>query len=326
MTDSTTPSSSSSSTEQPRRVYLDHAASSFPKPPEVLSAVAFALAQGGGNPGRGAHGFALDAARSVTEARAAVARLLGVANADDLAFQPGCTAAMNLALRGLLGPGDRVVVSSMEHNAVVRPLHALARERGIELVVAEADETGVLDPDQVEALVKAAPTRALVVQHASNVSGTIQPVADLADIAHDAGALMLVDGAQAGGHLDVDLTALGVDAWACSGHKGLLGVQGTGVLFLSPQVDPEPLVLGGTGSESESAEMPAGRPERYEAGTAPVAGIAGLGAAARLLAASGDALRAEERRLARALHEGLAELGFRVLGPGAAEPRVPVVA
>ncbi len=307
-----------------RRVYLDHAASSYPKPPEVTAAVASALTDGGGNPGRGAHSFALDSSRRVTEARAAVARLLGVPDAEDLSFQPGCTAAMNLALNGLLHPGDRVVVSSMEHNAVVRPLHALA-QRGVEVVVAEADDTGVLDPDQVESLAKAAPTRALVVQHASNVSGTIQPIADLADIAHAARALMIVDGAQAGGHLAVDLGSLGADAWACSGHKGLLGVQGTGVLYLAPGVDAVPLVVGGTGSESESPQMPLERPDLYEAGTANVPGIAGLGAAARLLAEQGDALRAEERRLARMLYEGLAELGFRVLGPGAAEPRVPVV-
>ncbi len=207
---------------------------------------------------------------------------------------------------------------------MVRPLHALAA-RGVEVVVADADDTGVLDPDAVESLVRQAPTRALVVQHASNVSGTIQPITDLADIAHAAGALMIVDGAQAGGHLDVDLASLGADVWACSGHKGLLGVQGTGVLYLAPGVDASPLVVGGTGSQSESPEMPAHRPDRYEAGTVNVPGIAGLGAAAHVLAAQGDALRAEERRLARRLHEGLSALGFRVLGPGAAEPRVPVV-
>lgn len=308
-----------------RRVYLDHAATSWPKPPEVTSALASALIDGGGNPGRGAHGFALDAARRVTESRASIARLLGVADPDNIAFQPGCTAALNLALFGLIRPGDRVVVSSMEHNSVVRPLHRLG-EMGVEVVIAEADDvTGALDPDLVEPLVHAAPTRALIVQQASNVSGTIQPIADLADIAHDSGALMIVDGAQAGGHLPIELGWLGADVWTCSGHKGLLGMQGTGVIYLAPGVEAVPLVVGGTGSESESAAMPTARPDLYEAGTVNVPGIAALGAAAHVLAAQGDALRAEEQRLARMLHEGLSELGLRVLGPGAAEPRVPVV-
>jgi len=234
---------------------------------------------------------------------------------------------MNLVLRGLLSPGDRVVACSMEHNAVARPLHALAA-LGVELVVVEADETGTIDPDEVEAAVAASPTRAVVCQHASNLTGAIQPVADLADIAHSHGALMLVDGAQAGGHLEIDLSTLGADAWACSGHKGLLGPQGIGVLYLSPEVNPDPLVLGGTGGgSSEDEGAPSARPDRYEAGTPNTPGIAGLGAAARYLSVHADEQRIAERRLARRLHEGILRLdGFRVLGPEPAEVRVPVLA
>jgi selenocysteine lyase/cysteine desulfurase len=175
--------------------------------------------------------------------------------------------------------------------------------------------------------VAAAPTRAVVCQHAGNVSGAIQPVRQLADIAHAHGALMLVDGAQAGGHLEVDLGTLGVDAWACSGHKGLLGPQGVGVLYLAPDCEPSELVVGGTGAgESEDPIGPSSRPDRYEAGTANVPGILGLGASARWLAAHGTTQRDDEARLTRRLLDGLATLpGYRLIGPGSDAPRVPVV-
>lgn len=314
-------------TSAPRRtVYLDHAASSWPKPPEVISAVEGALRDLGGNPGRGAYRMALDAARSIHSARKDLAALLGVPDSHNLLFQPGCTQAMNLVLFGLIAPGDRVVACPTEHNAVARPLNLLAA-RGVEVVLAESDEFGHVDLDSVEALVGAAPTRAVVCQHAGNVSGAIQPVADLADIAHEGDALLLVDGAQAGGHLEVDLGTLGADAWACSGHKGLLGPQGTGVLYLAPECEPAELVVGGTGSgESESPLQPRVRPDRYEAGTPNTPGIAGLGAAARWLAENAEAQRVHEAALTDALVRGIANIeGFRVLGPPVGAPRIPVV-
>lgn len=307
-------------------VYLDHGATSWPKPVEVVSAVTDALTVYGGNPGRGAYRLAMATTRLIHESRRDIAALLGVPDSRDLLFQPGCTEAMNLILRGLLTPGDRVVACSMEHNAVARPLYAMA-QAGIDLVVIQADETGTIDTDEVERAVAAAPTRAVVCQHASNITGAIQPVADLADIAHAHDALMLVDGAQAGGHVDVDLGTLGADAWACSGHKGLLGPQGIGVLYLAPTVDPTPLVLGGTGGgSSEETGAPSMRPERYEAGTQNTPGIAGLGAAAQFLRAHAVEQRDIERGLVRDFHEGVLAIGgFRVLGPEPRVPRVPIV-
>jgi cysteine desulfurase family protein len=307
-------------------VYLDHAATSWPKLPEVVSAVERALVELGGNPGRGGYAMAIDAARAVHATRRDVAALLGVADARNVVFQPSCTQAMNLVLFGLIAPGDRVVACPSEHNAVARPLNVLA-SRGVEVVIAKADDAGHVDPDAVEALVAAAPTRAVVCQHASNVTGTIQPVADLADIAHERGALMLVDGAQAGGHVPVDLATLGADAWACSGHKGLLGPQGIGVLYLAPGCEPAELIVGGTGQgESEHPIGPRVRPDRYEVGTPNVPGIVGLGAAARWLAENADAQRGREDALTRRLHEGITAIGgFRVLGPALGEPRIPVV-
>lgn len=271
------------------------------------------------------HSLGLVASRLVFDARSMCADFLGVTDARDLAFVSGCTEGMNLLLKGMLRPGDRVVVSSMEHNAVTRPLRRLQGE-GVTVEVVEADNAGLVDADAVEAVVAAAPTRAVVCQHASNVSGTIQPLGDLADIAHAAGAVMLADGAQGGGHLRVDLAALGVDGYAVSGHKALLGPQGVGLVYVSPGIDPPGLIEGGTGGgSSESPEHPTQRPERYEAGTPNTPGIAGLAAAVAFLVPRADEVRAEERRLARVLHEGLLGLGFRVLGPEPDEPRVPIV-
>ncbi|MDI6711936.1 MAG: aminotransferase class V-fold PLP-dependent enzyme [Anaerosomatales bacterium] len=306
-------------------IYLDHAATSWPKPPEVLDAMARALGPAGGNPHRSAHRLALEAARLVLEARSTVAAFLGVRDPRDLLFVPGCTFGLNMVLKGLLAPGDRVVVSSVEHNAVARPLAALAAS-GVEVVQMPVDEAGRVDLDAAEELVAEAPTRAVVCQHASNVTGAIQPVADLADIAHEHGAVLVADGAQAAGHLKVDLAELGADAYVASGHKGLLGPQGIGVVYLSPGLEVRELVQGGSGGDSGALSMPVVRPDRYEAGTPPVPAIAGLAAGVAVLGREADELFEQEQRIARRLLEGLAAIpGMRVLGPVLGEERAPVV-
>lgn len=306
-------------------IYLDHAATSWPKPPEVLDAIAYALGPAGGNPHRSAHRLALAAARLVLESRSTVARFLGVQDPRDLLFVPSCTFGLNMALKGLLAPGDRVVVSSVEHNAVVRPL-AVLEASGVEVVRMPVDEAGRVDLEATEALVAAASTKAVVCQHASNVTGAIQPVGDLADIAHEHEAVLVVDGAQAAGHLKVDLSALGADVYVASGHKGLLGPQGVGVVYLAPGIAVRELVQGGSGGDSGSLSMPTARPDRYEAGTAPLPAIAGLAAAVGVLAREGDELVAEEQRLVQRLVAGLAVIpGVRVLGPAPGEERAPVV-
>jgi cysteine desulfurase family protein len=309
----------------PPAVYLDNAATSWPKPPEVLDAMRSLMETAGANPGRGTYGMAMAASRIVFEARRDCAALLGVPDPKDLLFTSGCTESCNLMLKGLLSPGDRVVVSSMEHNAVTRPLHVLAR-RGVRVDVVDADATGLVDADAIERALAAAPTRAVVCQQASNVTGTVQPIGDIADIAHAAGALLLVDGAQGAGHLEVDLPALGADAYACSGHKALLGPQGIGLLYLKPGLEVEPLLEGGTGGSSSGDQVqPSERPDRYESGTPNTPGIAGLGAAARLLMERGAGIRATEARLDRRLREGLLETPHvTLLGPAPGEESVPV--
>lgn len=305
--------------------YFDHAATSWPKPPEVLAAVTYALTEAGGNPGRSAHTLALAAARTIASARGSVARLLHVPDERDLIFTSGCTTGLNMVLKGALKPGDRVVVSSVEHNAVVRPLAMLA-EAGVDVVRVRADAEGRMDADDVERAVAEAPTRMVVCQHASNLTGAIQPVGDLADIAHDHGAVLVVDGAQGAGHLPVDLGALGADAYVAPAHKALLGPQGVGILYLAPTFTPDELLQGGSGGRSEEVRQPDIRPDRYEAGTCNTPGIAGAGAAAEFLIVNGDEIRATEKDLTRRLHEGLAAVpGMRVLGPPPGVPRVPVL-
>lgn len=310
---------------EPRRiVYFDHAATSWPKPPGVAEAMVEAMSAAGGNPGRGAHTLAIAAGRTIAHARGELAGLLGVPDERGLAFVSGCTAALNLVLKGALKRGDRVVIVSAEHNAVVRPLFTLI-SRGVKVARVPVDPEGHVDAEEVERAVASAPTRMVICQHASNVTGAIQPIADLADIAHEHGAVMVADGAQAAGHLPVDCAALGVDAYAVAGHKGLLGPQGIGALYLAPGFDPVELLQGGGGS-SLQVMQPEERPDRYEAGTPSTPAIAGLGAAAAFVRAEGPALMRRESGLTRRLHEGLLEIdGLRVLGPALGVPRVPVV-
>jgi len=305
--------------------YFDHAATSWPKPSGVIEAMAHAMTHAGGNPGRGAHSLALAASRTILESRDVCARYLGVHDSRDLAFMPSCTVGMNLALKGLLKPGDRVIVSSMEHNAVARPLNVLAAQ-GVRIDTVLADITGLVDLGEVERMLAHSPARAVICQHASNLSGSIQPVADLVDIAHAAGALMIVDGAQAAGHLKIDLGTLGADVYTAAGHKGLLGPQGVGLLYLAPGVEPVELVQGGGGGPSDEPFQPQLRPDRYEAGTGNLPGVAGLGAAVSFLAAHENEIFVAEQALTQRLLEGLEAIdGLRVLGPMTGEPRVPVV-
>lgn len=306
-------------------IYLDNGATSWPKPDVVGAAMVHAL-DFGGNPGRGAHTMALATSRAIFEERRRIASFLGVSDPRNLLFQPGATQASNLVLRGFLRPGDRVIVCSTEHNSVTRPLHHLAQS-GVIVDVAPVDDWGIVDVESVEGLLSERPTAAIVCQHASNLSGAIQPIADLADIARGAGARLIVDGAQAGGHIPVDLDKLGVDAWCCSGHKGLLGPQGIGVLYLRPGFDVEPLIFGGTGSGGPDAtEQPYLRPDSYEAGTQALPLILGLGAAIGVLTEKGVEFQRHEQSLARRLHEGLLSIPtISVLGPVPGAPRVPLV-
>jgi len=260
-----------------RGIYLDHGATSFPKAPGVADAVRRFLLEEAGNPGRGGHRLTVAASRALEQARQLLADLLG-ADPERTLLGPGATFWINTVLSSWLAPGDRVLVSALEHNAVMRPLRRLEARLGLEIAVAEgAPATGVPSAEEMARLAAASPTRLVVLCHASNVSGAVLPVADIA--AAVAPVPVLVDGAQTAGSLPIDFPGLGAAAFACSGHKGLLGPAGVGVLLLADGIEVEPLVCGGTGSRSESEEMPEWLPDRLEAGTPNGPGIAGLGAA-----------------------------------------------
>jgi cysteine desulfurase family protein len=295
--------------------YFDAAATSRPKSEAVVAAVAAALRLGA-SPGRSAYGPALEASRLIADARDDLASCLGVADSTRVAFTSNCTEAINLVLHGLLAGGGRVVVSAVEHNAVMRPLDHLARSAGVEVVRVAADAAGRCDPAGFAAAV--APGTALVVcTHASNVTGAIQPVAEIGAIAHRAGARMLVDAAQTAGCLPIAFDDLPADYLAFSGHKGLGGPQGVGGLLLAEGAPLPPLIRGGTGSRSQEEEQPEFLPDRLEAGTPNTPGIAGLGAAVRLLRAGDPAVaRAKVVALLALLLDGLRRLpGVRVHGP-----------
>lgn len=304
-------------------IYLDSAATSWPKPRLVISATARAMAECG-NPGRGGHPLSLAAGRAVLDAREAVAALLGAGDPASIAFTRNCTEAINLVIHGVLRPGDRVVVSPLEHNAVMRPLRLLERE-GVHLTVLPAAPDGTVDLDAARrALVGA---RLMIVCHGSNVLGTLQPIAALGELARQAGVLFLVDAAQTAGAVPLHLDSLPVDFVAFPGHKGLLGPQGTGGLYIRPGRVLPPLLAGGTGSLSELEEMPEFAPDRYEAGTPNVPGLAGLAAAASFLSAVGvAAVREQEEELTARFCEGVAGLArVRVLGPASPERRAGLV-
>ena len=296
-------------------IYLDYAATSYPKAPGVAEAMSRALTEAGGNPGRSGHALAVAAQAVVNDTRRRLATLLGAADPQRIVFTANTTAAINQALFGLLRPGDRVITSSTEHNAMVRPLAALA-ERGVlvEHIAARAD--GSIDLDELTRALKAAPTRLVAMAHASNVTGTILPAQEAAQLAHEQGALFLLDAAQTAGVLPLDLRLIAADLLALPGHKGLLGPPGTGALYVAPGVELLPLIYGGTGIRSEDERMPNELPERLEAGTLNTVGLAGLGAALSYLAEHGVAkVRAHEMELTARLLAGLGEIpGLRVHG------------
>lgn len=305
-------------------IYLDNAATSWPKPEASIEAVALALREGG-SPGRATHSPALKAARSVKATREALARLFGAPGGDRIVLGPNATWAINLALKGVLKPGDHVVCGSMEHNAVARPLRAL-EGRGIAVTKARTSPVHGLLPGELLAALTPA-TRLVVTAHASNVSGTISPIAELGRLCRERGILFLVDAAQGAGSLPIDIASMSIDLLAFPGHKGLLGPQGTGGLYIAPGLVLDSLIEGGTGTESRSLEQPVSCPERYESGTANGPGIAGLGAAVRFLLDQGvEAVGLREAALCERLHSGLLRIpGVKVYGPGPGLPRASVL-
>lgn len=305
-------------------IYLDNAATSHPKPEAVYRAVDAAL-RAGGSPGRGGHSLALAAGRQVLRAREAAAKLFGLSDPARVIFTASATDSLNLALKGLLKPGDHVITTRAEHNALKRPLAAL-EARGISVTWLPVSERGLLDPAQVRAALRPS-TRLIVTHHGSNVSGALQPIAELGEIARRAGVFLLVDAAQTAGVHPIHMAQMGIHLLAAAGHKGLLGPQGTGLLLVDPAVDLTPIREGGTGANSAQIAQPAIFPDGFESGTLNVPGIAGLAAGmAFVMEVTPEEIRRREQELAEALLAGLRRLpGVKVYGPEHAGQRTAVV-
>lgn len=305
-------------------IYLDNAATTLHKPLQVEQAMLDAL-RTAGNPGRGAHEPTLHASRLVYAARCAVAKLLNAPDPSCIAFTANATQALNTALGGLFRPGDHIITTVCEHNSVLRPLYRL-RENGMSLSFTTADEKGRLQYDQWEGFLRPE-TRALVVTGASNVTGNGTDLARAAEFAHRHGLLLIVDAAQTAGELPLNVQVLGIDVLCFTGHKALLGPQGTGGLYVRPGLSVRPLVVGGSGVHSFDEQHPAQMPTALEAGTLNVPGLAGLCAGVEWILAQGvETLARREQALTVLFYERIRDLpNVKIYGDPEMTPRAPIV-
>lgn len=311
-----------------RRIYLDNAATSFPKPESVYAAMDDYNRRNGAAIGRGAYRSAVEATAVVQRCRKKIADLLGAEGPERIVFTFNGTDSLNLALHGILSRGDHVITSVMEHNSVARPLSDLRTKLGVEVTRIGADATGMIDAAEIKRALRPN-TKLIALIHASNVTGTIQPVAEAGKIAREAGVLFLVDAAQTAGHLPINLRESPVDLLACPGHKGLMGPLGTGVLYLRAGVEKRLASWrqGGTGTRSEDDVQPESLPDKYESGNHNAPGLAGLEAAVSWLLARGVAsIHQHEQALVHELQDGLSGVsGLCVYGPESLHDRVGVV-
>jgi cysteine desulfurase / selenocysteine lyase len=312
----------------PRPVYLDNAATSWPKPPTVATAMVHYLNEIGANPGRSGHSFSIEAGRLVASAREAVAELFHAEDPLRVVFGANVTEALNLALFGLLERGDHVITSSIEHNAMMRPLRHLERE-GVTVTTVVCRPDGTLDPLKVQEAIGPR-TKLIALTHASNVVGTLLPVAEICAIARHHGLLMLLDSAATAGSVPIHMEASCIDLLAFTGHKSLLGPPGTGGLVIGRRVDVgrmKPLKHGGTGSHSAFEEQPDFLPDKFESGTLNVAGLAGLEAAIRWIMDRGiEAIHARHQDMTRRLIDGLSDIsGIKLFGPHDPKAQVDTV-
>ena len=302
-----------------RYVYLDNAATSFPKPESVYEAVNLAMREEGGNPGRSGHRYSAAAGKAVGEARNLCARLFSAESAANIIFTNNATSAINLALYGFLNPGDHVITSDMEHNSVTRPLRDL-EGNGVAFTKLRTDICCGLNAGEIKKAVRAN-TRLVVCSHITNVTGTVSDISSIGAFCAENGLAFLVDAAQSAGTRHICVK--NIDMLAFTGHKGLLGPQGTGGLYVRTGIRLKHIVRGGTGTLSESLDQPDAMPAGYESGTVNAPGIAGLGAGVRFILERGEnAIRKRETELTNKLIEGISAMdGLRLVGPGAGQNR-----
>jgi cysteine desulfurase family protein len=307
-------------------IYLDNAATTFPKPESVYQAVDDFNRTVGANPGRSGYPTARAASKIVAETRGLLAQLFHVQNPNQIVFTANATEAINLGLKGLLKTGDHVVTTVTEHNSMLRPLRSLEESQGIEVSRVQCDGNGHVDPEDVYTAIRPN-TKLVCITHASNVTGTIHDIKAISDLIHENDMLLMVDAAQTAGCVPIDIQEMDIDLLAFTGHKGLYGPQGTGGLYIRPGLEVKPYREGGTGSESSSDRQPQIMPDLFEGGTLNTPGIAGLGAGVRFVLETGvEIIHEHEKALIQRLIERLlAVKGGRVYGSTGVEARVAVV-
>ena len=306
-------------------IYLNNAATTLQKPPCVVQAVVEAI-NGQGSCGRGSYTSELSAARTIFHTREALARIFTFRHPERVVFTANATQALNAALWGLLNPGDHVIATDWDHNSVLRPLHTLAKERGVKVDYLSADRKGRLEYDQLEGLLHPS-TKLLVGTHASNLTGNLLDVVRMSAFAQKHGLVFLLDAAQTAGSTPISMEEMGVHLLAFTGHKGLMGPQGTGGLCVAPGVELRPLLSGGTGVRSFEEEQPQEYPEHLEAGTLNGHGLAGLGAAVDFILETGvETIHAHELALTERFVRGLRDIPGVTLYGDFSGDRAPVVA
>ncbi len=305
-------------------IYLDNAATTLHKPPEVAEAVKNAILTAG-NASRGAHGVSLAASRMVFDTRARLAKLFGCPRADHVVFTANSTEALNIALYGLISAGDHVISTDLEHNSVLRPLYDL-QTRGAAVDFVPADKKGNIRYEDMQKLFRP-DTKAVVCTHASNLIGNVLDIAHIGEMAHAHGALLVVDASQTAGVIPIDMQKMHIDVLCFTGHKGLMGPQGTGGLCIRPGVEVQPLLRGGTGIHSYDRGQPQAYPARLEAGTLNTHGLAGLHAALEFIEQHGvQAIGARERALMRRFYDGVRGIpGVAVYGDFEQDERAAIV-
>ena len=294
-------------------IYFDNAATTLRKPDCVIEAVVKAM-QSFGNSGRGVHGGALSASRIIYDARAALAQLFGAESPERIAFTANSTQALNTAIKGILNPGDHVITTVLEHNSVLRPLYEL-EDQGVELTILPADSLGNIRYEDFEQEIRPN-TKAIVTTHGSNLTGNLLDITKIGAIARNHELIYIVDASQTAGVFDIDVQKMGIDILCFTGHKGLLGPQGTGGLYVRSGIEIRPLLSGGSGVQTYLRNHPPQMPTALEAGTLNGHGIAGLGAAVRhLLEIGTQTVREKERALMSAFYQAVTQIpGIKVYG------------
>ncbi|MFH1288706.1 MAG: aminotransferase class V-fold PLP-dependent enzyme [bacterium] len=306
-------------------IYMDNAATSFPKPEAVYQKMDYYMRHIGGNPGRSGHQMAIKADEMVYQTREKIKKIFNISDSENIIFTANATMSLNFGLKGILDKGDEVISSSLEHNSVCRPLSSL-KKKGVKINWIPCSKEGFLDPDDIKKAITKK-TKLVVINHASNVAGTIAPIKEIGNITKKYGICFFVDAAQSAGTIPIDVEKDNIDMLACSGHKSLLGPQGTGILYVRGGLKLKTLIEGGTGSSSESEKQPELMPDKFESGTLNMVGIAGLNAGIEFLLKKGlDKIYNKKKTLVEKFLQKLTNMEkIKIYGPKDANKIVPIV-